>query len=72
MFGGRFEDQLLADARRHLAKVSPDAARKSCANVWAYGMRVAENPSEHLEDDLGDLDMNLATLQAVGQRLVGA
>jgi hypothetical protein len=40
-------------------------------SAWAYGMRVAEDLSEHLEDDLGEMDMALATLQAVSDRLAG-
>lgn len=59
----------LSDARRRIAKMSPDAAREYSISVWAYGMRVAENPAEHLEDDLGEWDLALATLQAVRERM---
>jgi hypothetical protein len=59
----------LNDARRRIAKMAPDAAREYAVSVWAYGMRVAENPGEHLDDDLGEWDMALATLQAVRERL---
>lgn len=72
MFSRQLENQLLADARRRIAKMSPDSAREYSVSVWAYGMRVAENPSEHLEDDLGEMDMALATLQAVRDRLASA
>ncbi|MFE5689884.1 hypothetical protein [Streptomyces sp. NPDC056512] len=27
--------------------------------MWAYGMRAAEQPREHLDDDLGEWDMAL-------------
>ena len=67
----RIEDRLLNDARRRIARMTPEAAREYSISVWAYGMRVAENPSEHLEDDLGEMDMALATLQAVRERLAG-
>lgn len=70
MFTRRAPDsQLLTDARRRIAKMSPQAAREYSVTVWAYGMRIAENPSEHLEDDLGEWDMALAVLQAVRERL---
>jgi len=72
VFSRQLENQLLADARRRIAKMSPDSAREYSVSVWAYGMRVAENPSEHLEDDLGEMDMALATLQAVRDRLASA
>ncbi|WP_405667986.1 hypothetical protein [Streptomyces sp. NBC_00055] len=49
--------------------MTPQAAREYSISVWAYGMRVAENPSEHLEDDLGEMDLALAALQAVRERL---
>ncbi|MFJ4739092.1 hypothetical protein [Streptomyces sp. NPDC088775] len=70
MFTRRTADnQLLIDARRRIAKMTPKAAREYSITVWAYGMRVAENPSEHLDDDLGEWDMALATLQAVRDRM---
>lgn len=72
MLPRRLEDRLLADARRRIAKMSPDKAREYSITVWAYGMRVAENPSQYLDDDLGEWDMALATLQAVRERLQGA
>ena len=72
MFSRRLEEQLLTDARRRIAKMTPEAAREYSISVWAYGMRVAENPAEHLEDDLGEIDMALATLQAVRDRMAGA
>lgn len=59
----------LNDARRRISRMSPDAAREYSVSVWAYGMRVAENPAEHLSDDLGEWDMALATLQAVKERM---
>ncbi|MGW3763098.1 hypothetical protein [Streptomyces sp. NPDC005131] len=65
------DDQLLSDARRRIARMTPQAAREYSISVWAYGMRVAEQPSEHLEDDLGEMDLALATLQAVRERLAG-
>ncbi|MGW1261208.1 hypothetical protein ACWD7Y_04505 [Streptomyces drozdowiczii] len=49
--------------------MSPDQAREYSITVWAYGMRVAENPSKYLDDDLGEWEMALATLQAVHERL---
>jgi hypothetical protein len=55
-----------------MARMSPEAAREYSVSVWAYGMRVAENPAEHLTDDLGEWDMALATLQAVRERMAGA
>ncbi|MET7631782.1 hypothetical protein ABZS53_15200 [Streptomyces sp. NPDC005499] len=65
------DDQLLTEARRRIATMSPQAARDYSISVWAYGMRVAEQPSEHLEDDLGEMDLALAALQAVRERLAG-
>lgn len=62
----------LADARRRIAKMSSDSAREYSISVWAYGMRVAETPAEHLADDLGEWDMALATLQAVRERMAAA
>lgn len=59
----------LADARRRIGAMSPDAAREYAISVWAYGMRTAEQPGEHLDDDLGEWDMALATLQAVREHL---
>lgn len=61
----------LTGARRRIAKMSPEAAREYAISIWAYGMRVAETPAEHLEDDLGEWDMALATLQAVRERMAG-
>lgn len=49
--------------------MSPDQAREYSITVWAYGMRLAETPSEYLDDDLGEWAMALATLQAVRERL---
>ncbi|MEU1552163.1 hypothetical protein ABZ517_05500 [Streptomyces scabiei] len=72
MFSRPLDDRLLAAARRRIAKMTPEAAREYSISVWAYGMRVAENPSEHLDDDLGEMDMALATLQAVRDRLGSA
>ncbi|MET9360402.1 hypothetical protein ABZX93_05785 [Streptomyces sp. NPDC006632] len=63
------DEQLLTEARRRIAKMSPGAAREYSITVWAYGMRVAEQPSEHIEDDLGEMDLALATLRAVRERL---
>ncbi|MGW3860683.1 hypothetical protein ACWEDZ_04275 [Streptomyces sp. NPDC005047] len=63
------DDQLLIDARRRIAKMTPEAAREYSITVWAYGMRVAEQPSQHLDDDLGEWDMAIAVLQAVRERL---
>lgn len=63
------DDQLLTEARRRIGRMTPQAAREYSISVWAYGMRVAENPSEHLEDDLGEMDLALAALQAVRERL---
>jgi hypothetical protein len=63
------DNQLLTDARRRIAKMSPDSAREYAITVWAYGMRVAEQPTQHIEDDLGEWDMALAVLQAVRERL---
>lgn len=73
MFSTRRESDnpYLTDARRRIAKMAPDAAREYSISVWAYGMRVAETPSEHLDDDLGEWDMALATLQAVRERMTG-
>ncbi|WP_411087805.1 hypothetical protein [Streptomyces sp. 061-3] len=65
------DDQLLTEARRRIGRMSPRAAREYSISVWAYGMRVAEQPSEHLEDDLGEMDLALAALQAVRERLAG-
>ncbi|MET9470508.1 MULTISPECIES: hypothetical protein [unclassified Streptomyces] len=65
------DDQLLTEARRRIGRMTPQAAREYSISVWAYGMRVAENPSEHLEDDLGEMDLALAALQAVRERLAG-
>ncbi|MEV5264804.1 hypothetical protein [Streptomyces werraensis] len=62
-------NQYLNEARRRIAKMDPIAAREYSISVWAYGMRVAENPAEHLDDDLGEWDMALATLQAVRERM---
>lgn len=59
----------LKEARQRIAKWTPDAAREYSISVWAYGMRVAETPAEHLDDDLGEWDMALATLQAVRERM---
>lgn len=72
MFSRRTEDQLLNDARRRIAKMTPDAAREYSITVWAYGMRVAENPSQYKEDDLGEWDVALAVLQAVRERIADA
>lgn len=63
------EDQLLIDARRRIAKMTPQAAREYSITVWAYGMRIAEQPGERIEDDLGEWDMAAAVLQAVRERL---
>ncbi|MGW3153734.1 hypothetical protein [Streptomyces sp. NPDC001089] len=52
--------------------MTPEAAREYSISVWAYGMRVAENPAEHLDDDLGEWAMALATLQAVSERMADA
>jgi hypothetical protein len=52
--------------------MTPDAAREYSITVWAYGMRVAENPSEHKEDDLGEWDVALAVLQAVREKIADA
>ncbi|MEW1922243.1 hypothetical protein [Streptomyces sp. NPDC088360] len=49
--------------------MTPQAAREYSVTVWAYGMRVAENPGAHIEDDLGEWDMALASLQAIRERL---
>ncbi|WP_406362442.1 hypothetical protein [Streptomyces sp. NBC_01579] len=65
------DEQLLTEARRRIGRMTPQAAREYSISVWAYGMRVAENPSEHLEDDLGEMDLALAALQAVRERLAG-
>ncbi|MGW1180163.1 hypothetical protein [Streptomyces drozdowiczii] len=70
MFSRRTTDNTyLTDARRRIANMSPDKAREYSITVWAYGMRVAENPSAYLDDDLGEWDMALATLQAIRERL---
>ncbi|MFF1693109.1 hypothetical protein ACFVXC_05705 [Streptomyces sp. NPDC058257] len=61
----------LADARRRISKMSPQAAREYSVTIWGYGMRVAENPAEHLADDLSEWDMAMATLQAVRERMSG-
>lgn len=63
------DEQLLTDARRRIARMSPEAAREYSITVWAYGMRVAEQPSGHIQDDLGEMDLALATLRAVRERL---
>jgi hypothetical protein len=49
--------------------MAPDAAREYAISVWVYGMRTAEQPGEHLDDDLGEWDMALATLTAVREHL---
>ena len=70
MFTRRTADtKLLNDARRRIAKMSPEAAREYSATVWAYGWRIAENPSEHPQDDLAEWDIALAVLQAVRERM---
>ncbi|MEV6309968.1 hypothetical protein AB0M10_15385 [Streptomyces sp. NPDC051840] len=70
MFTRRSPDsQLLTDARRRIGRMTPEAAREYSITVWAYGMRIAETPSPHIEDDLGEWDMCLAVLQAVHERL---
>lgn len=66
------DSQPLTDARRRLAKMTPEAAREYSITVWAYGMRVAENPSEYVEDDLGEWDVALAVLQAVREKIAAA
>lgn len=63
------EDRLLTDARRNISKMTPEAARAYSVSVWAYGGQIAENPSGHPEDDLGEWDMVLAVLQAVREHL---
>ncbi|WP_326745316.1 hypothetical protein [Streptomyces sp. NBC_01760] len=63
------DDQLLTEARRRIATMTPQTAREYSITVWAYGMRIAENPSKHIEDDLGEWDMALAALQAIRERL---
>lgn len=72
MFSRRIEDRLLTDARRRIAKMTPEAARQYGASVWAYGWRIAETPSEQLEDDLGEWDVALAVLQAVREKMAEA
>ena len=52
--------------------MTPEAAREYGISVWAYGWRIAETPSEKLEDDLGEWDMALATLQAIRDRMADA
>ncbi|MFC9505425.1 hypothetical protein [Streptomyces sp. NPDC057002] len=37
-----------------------------------YLMRVLENPSEHLEDDLGEIDTALGALHAIRDRIAQA
>ncbi|WP_329147219.1 hypothetical protein OIU91_16700 [Streptomyces sp. NBC_01456] len=49
--------------------MTPQAAREYSISVWAYGMRLAENPSENTEDDLGEMDIALAALRAIRERL---
>ncbi|MGW3272278.1 hypothetical protein ACWDFH_12500 [Streptomyces kronopolitis] len=49
--------------------MTPQAAREYSITVWAYGMRIAEQPGERIEDDLGEWDMAAAVLQAVRERL---
>lgn len=63
------DDELLDTARRRIAKMTPQAAREYSISVWAYGMRLAENPSENTEDDLGEMDIALAALRAIRERL---
>lgn len=65
----RPDDDLLDTARRRIAKMTPQAAREYGISVWAYGMRLAENPSENVEDDLGEMDLALAALHAIRERL---
>lgn len=74
MFSTRREpdNPYLSDARRRIAKMAPDAAREYSISIWAYGMRVAENPAGQLSDDLGEWDMALATLQAVRERMANS
>ncbi|MFH9731855.1 hypothetical protein [Streptomyces sp. NPDC017260] len=71
MFSRRVQNRLLDDARRRISKMTPEAAREYGVSVWAYGWRIAETPSEHLEDDLGEWDVALATLQAIRDRMAG-
>ncbi|WNI17642.1 hypothetical protein [Actinacidiphila sp. ITFR-21] len=66
------ENPYLDEARRRIGKMTLDAAREYSISIWAYGMRVAENPTEYLDDDLGEWDMALATLQAIRERMAGA
>jgi hypothetical protein len=63
------DNPYLSDARRCIAHMAPDAAREYAISVWVYGMRTAEQPGEHLDDDLGEWDMALATLTAVREHL---
>lgn len=50
------ENPYLNEARRRIGKMAPDAAREYSISIWVYGMRVAENPTEYLSDDLGEWD----------------
>jgi hypothetical protein len=59
----------LATARRRSARLSPTAAREWGIAVTGYLMRILENPTEHIEDNLGELDTALAALQAIRDRI---
>ncbi|MGW6404489.1 hypothetical protein [Streptomyces sp. NPDC055134] len=43
--------------------MTPDAAREYAVSVWAFGILAGR------DDDLGEWDMALATLQAVRERV---
>lgn len=63
------EDPLLTQARKRVARMSPTEAREYRISLWAYAMRVDENPTEHPEDDHGEIAMVLAAAQAIHDRL---